>query len=131
MIGKIKCLLDRGVTPADDHHLLPAIEETVARRARRNAFAAELHLARNAEPFGLRARGDHQRFALVNIAAVADRAERRPGQIDRHDRVPQHPGADMFGLRLHLGHQPRTLDNVAKAGVILDIGGDRQLPAGL
>ena len=37
----------------------------------------------------------------------------------------------MFGLGLHLLHQPRPLNHVGKAGIILDIGGDRQLPAGL
>jgi hypothetical protein len=37
----------------------------------------------------------------------------------------------MFGLGLHLLHQPRALDDIAEAGIVLDIGGDRQLPAGL
>ena len=34
-------------------------------------------------------------------------------------------------LRLHFLHQPGALDDVAEAGVVLDIGGDGQLPAGL
>ena len=37
----------------------------------------------------------------------------------------------MLGLALHLLHQPRALDDLGKAGVVLDIGGDRQLAAGL
>src|SRR3546814_5759440 len=40
-------------------------------------------------------------------------------------------GADMLGLFLHLLHQPRPLDDVRKAGIIFDIGGRHQLPAGL
>ncbi len=51
--------------------------------------------------------------------------------IDIEDRVPHHPRADMLGLGLHLLHQPRALDHVAEAGIVLDIGGDGQLPAGL
>src|SRR6202035_4162467 len=38
---------------------------------------------------------------------------------------------DVLRLRLHLLHQPRTLDDIGKAGIVLDVGGDRQLPAGL
>src|SRR3546814_10048596 len=37
----------------------------------------------------------------------------------------------MLGLRLHLLHQPGTLDDVGEAGEILDIGGDRHLAARL
>ena len=37
----------------------------------------------------------------------------------------------MLGLGLHLLHQPRALDDVAEAGIILDVGGDGQLAAGL
>src|SRR3546814_13884069 len=37
----------------------------------------------------------------------------------------------MLGLFLHLLHQPRPLDDVRKAGIIFDIGGRHQLPAGL
>jgi hypothetical protein len=39
-------------------------------------------------------------------------------------------GADMRGLLLHLLHEPGALDNVGIAGIILDVGGDRELPAG-
>ena len=131
MVGQVQRFLDRGIAAADDHHFLAAIEEPVAGRAGRDALAAELFLARHAEPFGLRAGGDHQRLALVDVAAVADRAERRAGRVDLDNRVPQHARADMFGLRLHLLHQPGPLDDVAKAGIVLDVGGDGQLPAGL
>jgi hypothetical protein len=37
----------------------------------------------------------------------------------------------MFGLLLHLFHEPRTLHDVFKAGVILDIGCDGHLTARL
>ena len=40
-------------------------------------------------------------------------------------------GADMLRLLLHLLHQPGALDDVGEARVILDIGGDGELAAGL
>ena len=39
--------------------------------------------------------------------------------------------ADMLGLLLHLLHQPGALDDVGEAGIILDVGGDGELAAGL
>ena len=37
----------------------------------------------------------------------------------------------MQGLGLHLLHQPRTLNRFGETGIVLDIGGDGQLAAGL
>src|SRR5215831_11004063 len=37
----------------------------------------------------------------------------------------------MLRLLLHLLHQPGALDDVGEAGIVLDIGGDGELPAGL
>ncbi len=37
----------------------------------------------------------------------------------------------MVRLGLHLLHQPRALDDLAEAGIVLDVGGDGQLAAGL
>src|SRR5690349_17723301 len=39
--------------------------------------------------------------------------------------------ADVLGLRLHLLHEPRALDHVGEAWVVLDVGSDRELAAGL
>ena len=39
--------------------------------------------------------------------------------------------ADMLGLRLHLLHQPRALDRLGEAGIVLDVGGDHELAARL
>ena len=40
-------------------------------------------------------------------------------------------GADVLGLLLHLLHQPRALDDLGEARVVLDVGGDGELAAGL
>ena len=37
----------------------------------------------------------------------------------------------MLGLLLHLLHQPGALDDVGEAGIVLHIGGDGELAAGL
>jgi hypothetical protein len=111
---------------------LAAVEEPVAGGAGRDALAAEPLFAGHAEPLGLRTGGDHQHVADVLVAAVADRAERRAvGEVDLDDRVPHGARADVLGLGLHLLHQPRALDHVAEARVVLDVGGDGQLAAGL
>ena len=45
--------------------------------------------------------------------------------------VPDDLGPDMLGLGLHLLHQPGTLDDVAEARIIFDVGRGGQLAAGL
>ena len=42
-----------------------------------------------------------------------------------------HLGADMLGLGAHLLHQPGALDHLGEARIVLDVGGDGQLAAGL
>ncbi len=88
-------------------------------------------LGRQPEIFGLRPRRDHQGIREIMRAAVAGQPERTAGEVDRTDVVPDDLGPDMLGLGLHLLHQPRPLDDVTEARVILDVGGGRQLAAGL
>ena len=132
VIGEVERFLNRRVAAANHSDLLAAEEESIACRAGRNALAAQLLLSRNAEPFGLRTGADHNRVADILVTTVTNRAVRRTIlEIDIDDGVPQHPRADMLGLRLHLLHKPRALDYVRKAGIVLDISSDSQLAAGL
>src|SRR5690606_18049679 len=132
VVGQVERFLDRGVAAADHRDFLAAVEEPVAGGAGGDALARKLLLSGNAKPLGLGAGGNHQRLADVHIAAVTDRAVGPAiGNIDFDDRVPDHLGADMLGLGLHLLHQPRALDHVAKAGIVFDVGGDRELSARL
>ena len=57
--------------------------------------------------------------------------ERADAEIDAGDHVMAQIDADMLGLAFHLLHQPRALDRLGKTWIILDVGGDHQLPAGL
>ena len=130
-IGEEQRLLDRGIAAADHHDFLVAVEEAVAGRAGRDAIALELLLRGQIEPARLRAGGDDQRVGEIDLAGVALQAERPLGQVGLADGVDHHLGADVLGLLLHLLHQPGTLDDVGKARIILDVGGDGQLAAGL
>ena len=131
VVGHVERFLDRGIAAADHRDLLAAIEEAVAGRAGRSALALHMLFGRQAEPLGLGAGGDDQRVGMIFGAAVALQHERAARQVDLDDMVPDHLGADMLGLGLHLLHQPRALDDVAEAGIIFDVGGGGQLAAGL
>src|SRR6202035_3428814 len=71
------------------------------------------------------------RVGDVDIARVGDAAERTLAEIHGGDDVVHDPGADMLGLGSHLLHQPGSLDRLGEARVVLDIGGDGKLAAGL
>src|ERR1700691_732672 len=76
VMRQVKRLLDRGVAAADYRHLLAAEEETVAGGASRNAEAAELRLARNAEPARFGAGADGDTVGDVFVAGITGADER-------------------------------------------------------
>ena len=131
MVGHVQRLFDGGIAATDHRHLLAAKEEAVAGRARADPLALHRLLAVDPQPFRLRAGGDDQHLALVHVATVAGQAEGPLRQVDADDCVPHHRRADMLGLGLHLLHQPRPLDDVGEARIILDIGRGGQLSARL
>ena len=131
VMGQIDGLLDGGIAAAHHRHIPSAEEEAVAGGAGRDARAAQLLLARQAEPARLRAGGDDHGIALINVAAVASGLEGPTVEIDGNDGVGDDPCADVCGLGLHLLHEPGALDDIGEAGVVLDIGGGGHLAAGL
>ena len=131
VVCQIDRFLDRGIAAADDDHLLVSEKEPVAGRAGRHAKPAEFRLARHAEPARLRAGRDNDRLADIAVARIAGRDKRPARQIERGDLIENDAGSDMLGLALHLLHQPGTLDDVGETGIVLDIGRDRHLSAGL
>ena len=130
-VGQKQGLLDRRIAAADDRHFLAAIEEAVAGGAGGYAEALEFHFAFQPQPFGLGAGADDQDIAAIFPAAVAAEAEGTGGKIRLHDGVGNDIGADLAGLFLHLFHQPRSLNRFGETGIILDLGGDGELPARL
>ena len=123
-------LFHRRVAPTDDDELSIAEEEAVARGAGGDASPAELLLARDGEPFRRRPRGDHHGPRLPDLVARPDAigpcGEIDAGHVDRED-LRAEPG----GLLLHLVHQLRPQDPVGEARIVLDVGGQHQLAAGL
>ena len=130
-IGQEQRLLDRGIAAADHDHFLVAVEEAVAGRAGRHAVALEFLFGRQIEPARLRAGGDDQGIGEIDVAGIAGQPERPLRQLHLVDVVGDDAGADMLGLRLHLLHQPGPLDDVGEARIVLDVGGDGELAAGL
>ena len=63
--------------------------------------------------------------------AVANAAKRAPRQINGHDFVSSHAGADRCDLLSHLFHEPGALHGLGKTGIILDVSRDGELAAGL
>jgi hypothetical protein len=130
-VRQVQRFLGRGIAAADHGDILAAEEEAVTGGAGGDAEARQLLLTRNAEPAGLGAGGDHQRVRQVDRAAIPRRAEGPAREVDVEDHILLDRRADMFGLGLHLFHQPGALDRLGEAGVVLDIGGDGQLAARL
>ena len=129
VVGEVKRLLDGRVAAADHQHLAFAEEEAVAGGTGRDAEAQEALLARQAEPLRLRPGRDDDRVGRIDRAAVALADHRAGVEIAFDDHVEISLRADMPGLGLHLLHQPRALDHVGEARIVLDIGSDRELPA--
>src|SRR5262249_21007837 len=94
-IGKEDRLFHGRIAAADDAHLFATKEETVAGGACRNAEAAQLLLARQAQPARLGAGAYDQRLTEVLITAVAPAFERPARQIDLYNRVAEHSRAHM------------------------------------
>src|ERR1700751_81617 len=131
VISQIDRLLDRGVTTPNHYDVLAAEEKSVAGGTGRHPEAAEHFLARQPEPTSLRAgRYDH-RITRISIPRIAGGDEGPAGEIDRDDQVENHSSTGVCGLQPHLFHQPRPLDNIGEAGVVLDVGSDGHLPAWL
>ena len=128
-IGEVDRLLDRGVAAADHDHLLAAEEEAVAGGASRDAIASEALLGGKPEPARLGAGGDDEGVGGVFGMAVALEPERAALEVGLEDVVAHDLGADMFGLRAHLVHEPGALDHVGEARIVLDISGGGHLPA--
>ena len=123
-------LLERGVTAADHHQLAAPVEETVAGGAGRDPAAEVLALAGQPEHLGLGAGGDDQGLAAV-LHVLDPGPERRPGQLDLGGVGADELGTEALGLLAHLAHQLGPEDPGREAGVVLDLGGEHELAAGL
>src|SRR5262249_23110059 len=131
VMGKKDGFLDGGVSAADDGDVLAAEKEAVAGCASRNAGPAQPLFSRQAEPARLGAGRDDEGISKICVTAVAAGFQGAAVQIDGDNGVREDARAHMFGLSLHLLHEPGTLDHIGEAWVVLHVGRYRHLTAGL
>jgi len=93
----------------------------------------ELLLARHVEAARRRAHRDDHRVGQVLVAIVGLQAERRAAaEVHfRHRAVQLDARPEALGLRLHLLDELLPGQRLRKAGVVLDLVGQRDLPAQL
>ena len=130
-IGKIERFLDGRVTAANHRHIAVAVEKAVTGGTGGHAAPVECLFRFKPQPLGRGACGDNHRIGCHFVPGIERHPERPRRGVERRDDVIDDPRADIFSLRLHLGHQPGPLDHLGETGVVLDIGGDGHLPAGL
>jgi hypothetical protein len=123
-------LLHRRVAAAHDQQLPVAEEEAVAGGAAAHAASAERVLAGHGQPLGAGTGADDDAVRAILVVAGPD-AERPLGQVDPGGALVQELCLEPLRLLLHLLHQLRAQDPVGEARVVLDIGGEHQLPTGL
>ena len=131
VVGEVERFFDRGVAAADDQHFLAAIEKTVAGGAGRDPEPLEGRFRGQAQPLGLGAGGDDDALGVHHGPGVHCHPERAFREVYGGDDVLDDFRAHVLGLGAHLLHQPGALDDVCETGIVLDIGGDHQLAAGL
>src|SRR5690606_11572074 len=130
-VGQIERFLNRSVAATDDGDILIAEAKAVAGRAGRNAAAVEGLFAVQSKPAGLGTCGNDDRIGNELIATIGLADERPAREIDFGNHVEYDFRPDFFGLRLHLFHQPGSLDHVREARIVLYVSGDRKLSARL
>ena len=131
VVGEVERLLHGGVAAADHRDLLAAEEEAIAGGTGRNAEAHEALLAFEAQPLRLCAGADDDGVADIEIAGIAGADEGAFAEVRGDHHVVDQPRAHSLRLARHLLHQPRPLDDVGEAWIVLDVGGDGELAAGL
>ena len=129
--GEVDRLLQRRVAAADHGDLLAPEEEPVAGGAGRDAVTHQAALRLQAEVLGRGAGGDDDGAGAMLLPRVVHQPEGPPGEVGFHDPPLKAARAEALGLLAEEVHQLRTLDAVGEAGVVLHLGGDGQLSAGL
>ena len=66
---------------------------------------------------------------LLMLAGIGFDAKRAIAEMNGCHGVMNEARADMLGLRLHLLHEPRALNRIGEARIVLDFGGDGELSA--
>ena len=130
-LGDEDRVLHRRVAAADHGDVLALEEGAVADTAGGDAAAAELQLAGDAEPLGLRPHREDHGLGPVGVLADLDGVDAAVGQLDLGGVVGDEAGAEALGLGAELVHHLRPHDALGVARVVLDVGGVLELAAPL
>src|SRR5262249_30047749 len=130
-VGEKECLFDSRIATADDYDVLALVEKAITGRAGRDPVPLELLLRGEVKPACLRSRRNDQGITAVGVPGITLEAERASVELDLDDLVHNHLGPHVLRLGPHLLHQPGSLDDIGEARVVLHVGRDRHLPAGL
>ena len=118
------------VAAAHHDHALALEEEPITCGAGAHAVTHVGGLARDPQQHGACARGHDHRLALM-LRTVGPDAERALREVHLLDQRVVDLGAEARHLRTEMLHELRSLDSLGETGVVLDLGGDRELAAGL
>ena len=129
-LGEEDRLLHRRVATADDGDVMAAEEEPVAGGAGRQAVSEQLRLGLEAEHQRLGAGGHDDRVGDV-LGLVDPDPERSLGEVDAGDLLVRNsaPKRDAWARKSAISSGPMMPSG--KPGIVLDVGGEHQLPTGL
>ena len=118
-----------GVSAADDHHRLAPVKHAVAGSAVTDAAADQLLFSRNAQRPGRRTGGKDHRASIQRAAGgfnLFHRAVQPDGTHLRHLCLRTEP----LCAAQHFFTQGKTVDSVLKSRIVINLIGQRHLPAG-
>ena len=127
-------LFHGGVAAAHDHDFLVRVKGPVAGRAGRHALAGLHHgrLLLETQQLGPGAGRDDDRVGLVAAPHLVVQDEGSLVRLDRLDVLERDAlGAEAFRLGLKALHQLGAHDALREARIVLDVGRDGELAAGL
>ena len=127
--AEVHALVDGRVAAADDNGVLAGEEVAVAGGAVGDASTGELFLARDAELVVLAAGGDDDGLRRV-LALLADDDLDLVVELQVDHGVDGKEGAGVLRLLVHEHPDVGAQDAVREAGVVLNVGGVQDLPAG-
>jgi thioredoxin 1 len=128
--GEERGLLHGRVATADDGDVLAAEEEAVARGAGGDAVADQLGLPVEPQHQRLGSGRDDDGPGTMQLLAHPD-PERPLGEVDRGDLLGAELGPEAQCLVAEHLHELRALDAIREAGIVLHVGRQHQLAAGL
>ena len=120
---------DGGVATAYDDHGFPSVEHPVTGRTVRDATSDQGLLFGDSKRPGCRTGRDHDRLSEIGTGA-GFHSLRCFAQLQLRDFRVLRDGTKFLRLLLHFLAQGKAVDAILKARIIIDLLGQRHLPAG-